>query len=126
MIIDSPDWEMRAGDYRVLEIIARDKSVPPVAVDVTGYTGRLVIKRTKSGTALVNKLTSVSGEGDIPVGTDGMFRFFINAADLTGGNLPTYNVPYFWEVQGTSPGGKPYTIRTGTVKFKEPLITTVP
>jgi hypothetical protein len=123
-IIDNPDFEMDAGDYRDIEIIARDRSVPPSVVNVTGYVGHLKIARTKSSAAYIEKLTSNALQGSVPNGTDGVFRFYLKPSDFA--TPPTYDVPYFWECRGTSPGGNPYTIRKGTIIFRETMITTVP
>lgn len=117
------DWAMVAGDTYTFPVIVKDDSVPAAVVDITGYTGHLVI--IKDGITLIDKITSDPTQGSI-TGSSGQAYFLLEAADTTVLNEPVYNLPYEYEVQITSSMSKPYTTHRGHVIFLKPIVTAVP
>lgn len=111
----SRDWSMKVGDSRTLRVTVNDNATPPVVVDITGYSGKVVVRKSLDDAAYITLTTALASEALIPIGSDGKVLFYFEPALF--GTLPEYDFPYHYEVQVTSPAGKPYTVREGYVTF---------
>lgn len=99
----------------------KDKSFPlvykdanKVVIDVTGYTARLMVRKSPYGTALITKNATVDGP-------NGMFTFDFVPADTAGILTNEEFVKYIYDVEYTDAGGKKDILLSGDVIIKQPI-----
>jgi hypothetical protein len=104
-----------AGDDKMYVIYVKDRDMNPV--DITGATGVMTIKATKSGSVLVQKSTDTASEGQIGAANKGEMYFHIVPDDTKDLDI----MQYVFDVRVTLSSGKVYTVLEGTINLKEPV-----
>ncbi|WP_192246054.1 hypothetical protein [Mesorhizobium silamurunense] len=108
------DFEMYAGDTKIVLVIVRDENND--LVDITGWTFRWRLAKNVKSSPLVSKASGTGIQLTDP--SNGEFEVAINAADTDGfkGGV------YYHEAEGVSFAGSVATVVTGAVTIKPTLI----
>ena len=125
MFYDSPlDFTMKEGTNRTLVLYIReqdDLTGDITVVDVTGWTFYfdLRVSRTAS-TSYITKDSTDTAEIEITAPTNGEIKIYLKWEDFS--TSPRFNVPYYCEVFGVTPGGQRFDIGDGNPRFLRKVV----
>lgn len=107
--------DLYSGNNKTYIIYVKDRELQPV--NLTGATGVLTVKDEKGGTTVIQKSTSVSGEGEIGSPEQGEAYFYLVPTDTSS---LAYQ-QYVYDIKITLSNGKTYTVLEGVINLLQPV-----
>lgn len=102
-----------AGDDKTYVVYVKDRDLNPVPID--GATAVLTWRRSKEGAVVLQKSTSVPGEGEIVAANKGEVFFYLMSSDTS---MLETDRQYVWDVRVTLSSGKRYTVLEGITTLR--------